>query len=92
MSKPKGEVWFLASCVELYKDEKGMNGQAAYNYLRRTGAVGFITRCWQGLHMTSPQYIIDSIDEYIENHAGIDAKKENGADCQRRQFADSAVG
>ena len=65
--KPKGEVWFLASCVELYKDEKGLSGSEAYNYLRKTGAVNFITECWEGLHTTSPQYIIDSIDEYINN-------------------------
>jgi len=67
MTKHKGKVWFLASCVEAYKDEKGLTGQEAYNYLRKTGAVGFITGCWEGLHMTSPQYIIDSIDEYIQN-------------------------
>ena len=65
--KPKGEVWFLASCVELYKDEKGLSGSEAYNYLRKTNAVKFITECWDGLHTTSPQYIIDSIDEYIKN-------------------------
>jgi hypothetical protein len=69
VTKQKGEVWFLASCVELYKDEKGMTGQDAYNYLRKTGAVDFITRCWDGLHMTGPLYIIDSIDEYIRTHA-----------------------
>ena len=68
MIKPKGEVWFLASCVELYKEEKGMSGKEAYNYLRDTGAADFIIECWDGLHMTSPQYIIDSIDEYIDNH------------------------
>jgi hypothetical protein len=71
MTKPKGEIWFLASAVELYKDEKGMSGQEAWNYLYETGAAGFITRCWDGLHMTSPSYIIDSIDEYIQNHAGV---------------------
>jgi hypothetical protein len=65
----KGEVWFLASCVELYKDEKNMNGQEAYNYLRKTGALDFIIACWDGLHMTGPLYIIDSIDEYIKNNA-----------------------
>jgi len=69
MIKPKGEVWFLASCVELYKDEKGLSGQEAYNYLRKTGAVKFIVECWDGLHMTGPQYIIGSIDEYINNHS-----------------------
>lgn len=64
----KGEVWFLASCVEIYKDAKGLSGQEAYNYLQRTGGIGFIIRCWEGLHMTGPSYIIDSIDEYIANH------------------------
>jgi len=66
MTKPKGEVWFLASCVELYKDEKKLSGREAFNYLQETGAVDFITDCWDGLHMTSPHYIIDSIDEYIK--------------------------
>lgn len=69
MTKQKGEIWFLASCVELYKDEKGLSGQEAYNYLRKMGAVDFIIGCWDGLHMTSPLYIIDSIDEYIKSHA-----------------------
>jgi len=65
MTKPEGEIWFLASCIEAYKDEKGITGREAYNYLQETGAVGFLTDCWEGLHITSPQYIVDSIDEYI---------------------------
>jgi len=65
VKKPRGDVWFLASCVELYKDEKGISGREAYEYLRKTGAVEYITECWEGLHMTGPLYIIDSIDEYI---------------------------
>ena len=68
MIKPKGEVWFLASCIELYKDEKNMRGQDAYNYLRETGATKFIIECWEGLHMTGPQYILDSIEEYIKTN------------------------
>ena len=68
MSRFKGEIWFLASCVELYKDEKHLSGQEAYNYLQKTGAVKFIISCWEGLHTTSGSYIINSIDEYIKNH------------------------
>ena len=64
----KGPVWFLASCIELYKDEKSLSGAEAYSYLQKTGAIKFIIECWDGLHMTSPQYIIDSIDEYIKNN------------------------
>jgi len=65
--KPEGKIWFLASCIELYKEEKGMSGKEAFNYLRKTGAVGFLTGCWEALHTTSPLYIIDSIDEFIGN-------------------------
>ena len=60
--KPEGKIWFLASCVEIYKDEKNISGKEAFNYLNKTGAVNFITSCWEGLHTTSPAYIIDSID------------------------------
>ena len=69
MTELKGEVWFLASCIEIYKDEKGMTGQKAYDYLRRTGALGYIIECWEGLHMTGHLYIIDAIDDYIRTHA-----------------------
>ena len=65
---PKGEIWFLASCIEFYKEEKGMSGQEAFDYLQKTRAVDFIINCWEGLHTTSPEYIIESIDEYISNN------------------------
>ena len=68
MSRFAGETWFLASCVELYKTNKHMTGREAFNYLRETGAIDFIVGCWDGLHMTSPVYIVDSIDEYISSH------------------------
>ena len=70
MKNIAGETWFLASCVELYKTRKHMSGREAFNYLRKTGAVDFITGCWDGLHMTGPLYIMDSIDDYISSHNG----------------------
>ena len=69
MNTIKDEVMFLGFCVEIYKAEKNMSGQDAFNYLYRTGATGFIERCYEGLHTTGHLYIIDSIDEYIKNHA-----------------------
>ena len=62
------EVMFLGFCVEIYKAEKNMSGQDAFNYLYRTGATDFIKRCYEGLHTTGHLYIIDSIDEYIRNN------------------------
>ena len=69
MNTIKDEVMLLGFCVEIYKTEKNMSGQDAFNYLYRTGATGFIERCYEGLHTTGHLYIIDSIDEYIKNHA-----------------------
>jgi hypothetical protein len=68
IAPPPGEVWFLASCIEIYKDAKGMSGKDAHSYLRDAGVLGFITDCWEGLHTTSPAYIVESIDEYIRTH------------------------
>ena len=67
----KDEVMFLGFCIEIYKTEKKMNGQDAFNYLYHTGATSFIERCYEGLHTTGHLYIIDSIDEYIENYAKV---------------------
>lgn len=80
MATPKGEIWFLASCVEFYKTGKGMSGQEAYDYLRKTNAIDFIIDHWEGLHTTSPLYVVDSIDEFIENHT----TKENENDAKRK--------
>ena len=68
---PKGEIWFLASCIEFYKDEKGMNGYEAFDYLQKTKAIDFIIKHWEGLHTTSPVYIIECIDEYISNNTAL---------------------
>ena len=65
MTKPKGAIWFLASCIEIYKDEKGLSGKEVYNHFQKTGALNYIIDCWEGLHMTGPLYIIDAIDEYM---------------------------
>jgi hypothetical protein len=68
ITKPHGKIWFLASCVELYKDEKKISGKEAFNYFIKTGAFDFIVEYWEGLHTTSPSYITDSIDEFILNN------------------------
>jgi hypothetical protein len=71
MTKIEDEVLFLGFCVEIYKTEKKMSGQDAFNYLYHSGATEFIKRCYGGLHTTGHLYIIDSIDEYIKNNDGV---------------------
>ena len=69
IQKPDGRIWFLSSCVELYKEEKEISGKEAFNHLKKNGAVDFIVSCWEGLHTTSPAYILSAIEEYIENNS-----------------------
>jgi len=71
MNSIKNEVMFLGYCVEIYKTEKGMSGQDAFNYLYRTKATDYISSSYEGLHTTGHLYIIDSIDEYIKNYATV---------------------
>jgi hypothetical protein len=69
MNTISNEALFLGFCVEIYKMEKKLSGQDAFNYLYRTGATDFIISCYDGLHTTGHLYIVDSIDEYIETHS-----------------------
>jgi hypothetical protein len=46
-----------------------MSGQQAYDYLRKNKAVDFIINRWEGLHTTSPLYVVDAIDDFIVNQA-----------------------
>jgi len=68
MDLVSNEALFLGYCVEIYKAEKNISGQDAFNYLYRTGATGFIMRCYEALHTTGHLYIVDSIDEFIKNN------------------------
>lgn len=71
MKNADERVWFLALCVELYKQAKGMSGKDAFNFLAETGAADYITDCADALHTTGHLYIIESIDEYLYSR-GID--------------------
>jgi len=65
MSNFDVKVWFLALCVELYKQAKAISGKEAFNYLFESGAIDYITKSADALHTTGHLYIIESIDEYI---------------------------
>ena len=68
MASVTDEALFLGFCVEIYKAEKNMTGRDAFNYLYHSGATDFLIRGYDALHTTGHLYIIDSIDEYIENN------------------------
>jgi hypothetical protein len=61
-------TWFLALCVELYKQAKGLTGGEAWTLLAETGAAEYVTDCADALHTTGPLYIVESIDGYMNAH------------------------
>jgi len=62
-------VWFLAFCVEIYKQAKEISGKEAWSYLTQNGAIDYIIDCADALHTTGHLYIVESIDKYIKSRA-----------------------
>jgi hypothetical protein len=59
---------FLSFCIEQYKHAKGMTGQQAMEILDSTGTLGYLERHYGVIHTQSPQWILEDIDEFINNH------------------------
>jgi hypothetical protein len=63
MSK-QGE--FLVFCIEMYKSAKNITGKQAINLFKQYGVVDYIMSCYEALHTTGTNYIIEDIDLFIE--------------------------
>jgi hypothetical protein len=67
MIKASTELQFFAYCIEIYKHVKGITGKAAFEHLQSTGGLSFLRECFPALHTASHTYIVESVDDYIEN-------------------------
>ena len=56
---------FLIYCIEMYRRAKHIDGRAAYELFRSTGADEYVRRAYGALHTTGEQYILDDIDGYM---------------------------
>jgi hypothetical protein len=59
---------FLAFCVEQYKNAQKISGERAYNALKDTGALNYLEHNYEVIHTQSPQWILEEINEYVNNH------------------------
>ena len=59
---------FLSFCIEQYKEAKGLSGEKAMNILLHSGVIDYLERNYEVLHTQSPQWILEEMDEYIQNH------------------------
>lgn len=57
---------FLIFCIEQYKTAKNLNGRQVMDLFRKYRISEYIVSCFEALHTTGTNYIIEDIDLYIE--------------------------
>ncbi|MDR2505870.1 MAG: DUF3791 domain-containing protein [Oscillospiraceae bacterium] len=58
---------FAVYCVEEYKAAEHLSGKAVIKLFNRHGVLDYIKRCYEALHTTGRQYIVNDIKGYIAN-------------------------
>jgi len=57
---------FLIYCVELYKSAKKLTGKEVSDLFSRYQVWEYIYSCFEALHTTGPNYIVEDIDQFIK--------------------------
>ena len=57
---------FLIFCIEQYKSAKKLTGRQVSELFRKYRVSEYIVSCFEALHTTGTNYIIEDIDLYIE--------------------------
>ena len=58
---------FMIFCTEQYKSAKELTGKQVSELFSRYSVWDYIYSCFESLHTTGTNYIIEDIDRYIEN-------------------------
>lgn len=59
---------FLSFCIEQYKNAKGISGRQAMEILSDAGVLDYLERNYEVLHTQGHQWLVEEMDEYIQNH------------------------
>lgn len=57
---------FMIYCAEQYKNAKGLTGRQLSELFTKYDVWEYIYSCFEALHTTGDDYIMDDIDLYIE--------------------------
>lgn len=57
---------FLIFCIEQYKSAKNLSGKQVMELFQKYRVSEYIVSCFEALHTTGTNYIIEDIDLYIE--------------------------
>lgn len=61
------EVKFLIYCLEEYKNAKNITGRQVIEVFNKYNVVDYVVSCYEALHTTGTNYIIEDIDLYIDS-------------------------
>lgn len=56
---------FKAFCFEAYKMEHGLTGRQAMKLFKEYGVLEYLEACYDTLHTTGRNYIVEDIDIFI---------------------------
>jgi hypothetical protein len=57
---------FLIFCIEMYKSAKNLTGKQTVSIFKQYGIIDYIVSCYEALHTTGINYIVEDIDLFIE--------------------------
>lgn len=57
---------FMIYCAEQYKKAKNLTGRQLADLFSRYGVWEYVFACYEALHTTGTNYVIEDIDLYIE--------------------------
>lgn len=57
---------FLIFCIEQYKSAKKLSGKQVMDIFRKYRISEYIVSCFEALHTTGTNYIVEDIDLYID--------------------------
>ena len=57
---------FKVFCFEAYRADKKMTGRATMQLFKKYGVLDYLGACYDVIHTTGRQYLIEDIDGFIE--------------------------
>lgn len=58
-------AYFLAFCIEIYKDSHSLSGEEAMALLSESGALEYLEENYDVIHTQSHHWILADIDEFL---------------------------
>lgn len=62
---------FLIFCIEQYKSAKNLTGRQVMELFNKYKVSEYIVSCFEALHTTGTNYIVEDIDLYMEARRAI---------------------